>query len=263
MRNVLTAVFLLLCSLEGTEVERVLQSIPSKDLKKIEFLFSDLVQCQNLGFVLFGNTKTAALCTIPIACNYAIVPQSVTANPLQYQKNLRDAWAVWERYQNRFEHPNIIVCQEYEYSRTSAFLQLIFIDKRKLVTLLDEYQDVFAEILGPNFSSTIFIEQIEKKGKIRSLIGNDEKLFGLLLGFGLESSAGFKNMITAKKEVPLTIAGYKPKGNCIIPVSFRGNPESKEVQALVDGYTREIHEIERIFRGNSFLVETLEKFCAP
>lgn len=259
----LLAVLCLFCSLEGKEVSQILQSIPSKDKERLEFFFSFLVQFDNLGFVLFGNTKPAAFCSIPLVCNYPVVPKSIP-NPLQYQKDLKRSWAVWTRYRNRFKHPNIIVCEEYDGFKKSAFVQLIFIDKRKLTTLLAQFREDFAEVLGEDFSSEKFIAQIEKKRKLRPLIHHDEKLLGLILGFGKESASTFKNVENSGQEDPnFKIAGRKPKGCCIIPVSFKGNPDSDQVKTLIDIYTKEILEIEEIFKSDTFLLTALEKFCSP
>ncbi len=264
MRSIFLSLFLLFCSFEGKEVSEILQSIPSKDKEEIAFFFSYLVQRDNLGFILFGETKTAAFCSIPIVCKDALVPKSVTTNPLQYQKNLKQSWAVWARYRNRFKHPNIIVCEEHDRFKKSAFLQLIFIDKRKLTALLEQYREDFEEVLGENFSSADFVAKVEKKRKLRPLLNRDEKLFGLILGFGKESSTGFKNMKNGEEEDPsFKIAGRRPKGCCIVPVSFRGNPDSPEVKSLIDTYTKEVLEIETIFKSDSFLTDTLEKFCSP
>lgn len=258
-------VFLLLFSiLEGKEVAEILHSIPSKDKEKIEFFFSYLIQRDNLGFVLFGKEKAAAFSSIPIVCNYALVPQSVTKSPLKYQKNLKQSLAVWERYKNRFKHPNIIVCKEHDRFKESAFIQLIFIDKKKFKELLNLYREDFEEILGTNFSAEAFIAKVENKRKLRPLINHDEKLFGLILGFGKESSTSFKNMTNGEEQDPdFKVAGHKPKQCCIVPVSFRGDPQSNEVKSLIDNYTKEILEIENIFKSDSFLLTTLEKFCAP
>ncbi len=264
MRKIVLILFLLFCSLEGMEVTEILHSIPPKDREKIEFLFSYLIQRDNLGFVLFGNMKTAAFCSIPVVCDYAIVPKSMTPTPLRYQKNLKQALDVWGFYKHRFKHPNIIVCEEYNCFTTSSFLQLIFIDKRKLASLLEKYREDFEEVLGKNFSSVDFIAKVEKKRKLRPLIHHDEKLLGLLLGFGRESSNSFKKMSHGEEADPTyKIAGHRPKGCCIVPVSFRGNPDSEEVKALIDIYSKELVEIESIFKSDSFFVTTLEKFCSP
>ncbi len=263
MKSIFLAIFLLFWPLEGKGVSEKLQSIPSKDREKIEFFFSYLVQHANLGFVLFGDTKTAAFCSIPIVCKHALLPKSVTKTPLKYQKNLKQSWAIWTRYRNRFKHPNIIVCEEYDRFKKSAFLQLIFIDKSKLMILLEQYREDFEEVLGENFSSANFVAKIEKTGKLRPLINRDEKLFGLILGFGKESSTGFKNMQNEEEKDPkFKLAGYRPKGCCIVPVSFRGNPDSTEVKIFVEAYTREILKVETIFKSDSFLTDTFEKFCS-
>ena len=262
MRAIYLTVFFLFCSLEGKEVADIMQSMPSKDKERIEFFFSYLVQRDNLGFVLFGHTKAAAFCSIPIVCDYALVPESITETPLKYQKNLKQSWAVWNRYKDKFKHPNIIICEEHDCFKKSAFLQLFFIDKRKLGPLLDEHREDFEKVLGKNFLATDFMDRLEKKRKLRPLIKHDEKLLGLILGFGKESSSGFKKMQKGEKDPLFTRVGHRPKGCCIVPVSFRGNPDSTEVKALVDTYTKEILEIEDIFKRDSFLSDTLEKFCS-
>lgn len=262
MRVIFLLFFLLFCTLEGREVSEILRSIPSRDIEKIEFFFSYLVQRDSLGFVLFGNTKVASFCSIPIVCNYALVPKSVAEHPLEYQKKLKESWVVWNRYRNRFKHPNIIVCEECNCFEKSSFLQLIFIDKRKLITLLETCRADFEEVLGEKFSSEEFVNLIEKKRKLRTLINHDEKLFGLILGFGKEPSAAFKNRLSGEGDLILKRVGHRPKGCCIVPVSFMGNPDSPEVQALINTYTKEILEIEAIFKSDSFLSVALEKFCS-
>ena len=109
----------------------------------------------------------------------------------------------------------------------------------------------------------MFILQLEKKKKLRPLIHYDQKLLGILLGFGRESSSAFRDMYLGQEVIPpLKRVGYRPKGCSITPVSFRGDPDSQEVKELIEIYTNEIQEIEKIYTGGSFLITTLEAFCS-
>jgi hypothetical protein len=261
MRAIFLAIALF-CTLEGSEIQRVIHSIPSKDRKRIGDLFAHLIQYDNLGFVLFGQTKTAAFCTIPLSCDYPIFPS--VKYPLKYQKHLQQNWMVWNQYKHKFKHPNIIVCEEYDILSQRRFLQLFFIDKKKLQHILDEYKNEFTEVLGTNFSKEKFILQIEKRKKLRPLLKHDEKLIGILLGFGRESSTAFRDLSDNNElDHPLEYLGKRPNGCVITPVSFKGYSRSEEVQKLLNAYQKEITDIERIFKSDTFLEQTLEKFCSP
>lgn len=250
------------CTLEGAEVRDAIHSIPSRDRRKIEELFAHFIQHDNLGFVLFGQTKTAAFCTIPLSCEYSIFPS--VASPLKYQKHLKQNWMIWNQYRHKFKHPNIIVCEEYDFLSQRLFLQVFFIDKKKLQHILDEYQNEFKETLGENFSSEKFLTQLETKRKLRPLLKHDEMLLGILLGFGRESSSAFRNFADSDElDPPLEYLGKRPPGCLITPVSFKGYSHSKETQALLESYKKEIVDIEQIFESETFLEQTLEKFCSP
>ncbi len=255
--------FLLICSLEGAEVSDILKTIPPKDRQKIEKVFTYLVQRDSLGYVLFGETKPAAICSIPIACKYALIPPSFVEGPFfKYQNSLKQCWAIWKHYEGRFKHANLIVCEEHNRFKSSSFLQLIFINKPRLKQLLEQYEEDFIQVLGANFSPEEFIARLEQKKQLRPLIRHDEKLLGLILGFGKESAEAFKNNdLSETADHPLGYAFYRPPNCSITLVSFRGNPESKEVQELLEAYTKEIPVIEEALKSDSFLVSLLEKFC--
>jgi len=260
MKAIVLAI-LLFCNLEGREVENIIHSIPSRERKKIEELFAHFVQYDSLGFVLFGKTKPVAFCTIPLSCDYTIFP--TVAFPLKYQNHLKQNWMIWTQYRHKFMHPNIIICEEYDFLSQRLFLQLFFIDKKKLQYLLDEYHSEFAQVLGENFSAAKFIVQIEKKKKLRPFLKNDEKLLGILLGFGSESSNAFRNFLDSNDAAdPLDVFGQRPPGCLITPVSFKGYHRSKQAQTLIEIDNKEIQEIEEIFKSDAFLVKTFEKFCA-
>ncbi len=82
---------------------------------------------------------------------------------MRYQTQLKQSWEVWMRYSQKLKHQNMIICQEYECYSESSFLQVFFIDKRKLEALINDYLQDFIEVLGEHFSIKKFILQLEKK----------------------------------------------------------------------------------------------------
>ena len=142
---------------------------------------------------------------------------------------------VWQQHKHKFQHPNLIICEEYDLFTRSLFVQLFFIDKKRLEKLIETYKTDFKEVLGETFCSKKLLAAIEKKRKLRPLIKNDEKLLGLILGFGREASETFRDYDyqTATENEPSKIVGYRPSGCLITPVSFRANPNSAEVQNLL------------------------------
>jgi hypothetical protein len=254
---------LFFCSLEGSEISEILQKIPDKDKRRIEQLFDFFVRRDSLGYVLFGETKAVCATGIPISCTESVTPEAWTANPMRFQRNLRLCWESWVCHSHLFRHPNIIICEEYQKLGGGIYLHLYFINKKTLELVLEKFWCDFAEVLGSNSSPKHFISELEKKKKLKQLIHHDEKLFGLLLGFGRESSSAFKSYSSGiDLGSPLGRIAYRPKGCKITPVCFRGNLDSPEVQSLVNVYTDEILQIENIYNSDCFLETTLEKFCS-
>lgn len=86
----------------------------------------------NLGFVLFGNTKSACATGIPLSCHQSVVPKAWTNSPLKFQNELKFCWEAWEKYESLFSHPNVIVCKEYGEIGKGTYLHLYFINKKNI-----------------------------------------------------------------------------------------------------------------------------------
>lgn len=262
MLRVVGVLFFIFCSLEAADVNAVIRSMPPKDKEKIECLFTFLVQRDTLGYVLFGGTKPVCFTSIPLTHKEYVMPYK-SSNPIRFQKDLKESWDVWKRYEHRFKHPNILICEEYESINNGMYLQLFIIDKKKLSRLLEEYQADFAEVLGKGFSPVQFVTRLERKKRLRPLIQRDEKLLGILLGFGRESSAAFRDLkLNGEIDTSQEFVGKRPQGCPIIPVSFRGNPNSEEVRTLLDRYSKDIKEIEKVYEQDDFLNSALQALCS-
>ena len=239
-----------------------LNSLPKKDREKIEFLFSYWVQRDTLGFLLFGENKCLTFTGIPITHKKYFLPYKIE-NGYRFQRKLVESWYAWKSYESHFPHPNYLICEKYDRIENETYLQIFIFDKQKLKTTLEKYQRDFAEALGEAFTPDGFIAKLEKKKNMRPLIKHDEKLLGILLGFGREASSAFKDGATNENlNPPLEYLGKRPPGCLITPVCFRGYRSSLETSELLENYRQEIVEIEKIFKSDSFLENVLEIFCA-
>lgn len=129
-------------------------SLPSRDREKIEFLFKFLVQRDTLGFVLFGEHKCLTFTGIPLTHKEYFLPYKIE-NGMQFQRKLKESWHVWKRYESRFKHQNILICENYQSFENEMHLQIFIFDKKKLKHALEKYFCDFKEVLGEKFSRVI------------------------------------------------------------------------------------------------------------
>lgn len=239
-------------------VESQLSSIPQKDRIQIEKFLSYLVCRENLGFVIFGNTKPGCIASIPLTHKRALLPIKVDS-PLRYQRDLRQAWDKWKYYQHRFSHPRFIICEEFKQENGGMYLKLFILDKERLNETLERYHDAFSEVLGEQFCPKKFISKIERKKKLRPLIKRDHKLLGLILGFDLDSCIAFKDRFDGKElKTPMKLVSSRLKGSPVVPVSYIGDPEAEVAVQLIERYQEETPMIEKILADDMFLPQTIE-----
>jgi hypothetical protein len=260
MRFVNLLIFLLILCPHGYAHE--LERLPERDREKIEFLFTFLVQCDTLGFLLFGENKCLTFTGIPITHKKYFLPYKIE-DGYKFQKKLKESWYTWKHYESRLKHPNYLICEKYDRIENETYLQIFIFDKKKLRNTLEKYQEDFIEALGASFTPEGFIANLEKKQKVMPLIKHDEKLLGILLGFGRDASTAFRDFDQNEElDPPLEYLGKRPLGCVITPVSFRGYKSSPETTELLEKYKKEIIEIEKIFKSDDFLKKVIESFCA-
>lgn len=147
---------------------------------------------------------------------------------------------------------------------------ICLINKKSLIKCLQKHEVVFQEIVGKDFSVETFVEQLERTKTLRPLIRDDECLLGLILGFGLDSAAAFKEQTSqlTTKTYPAWTESYQgieislPKRCLIYPIGFMGNPHSKEVKKLVKIYSHEIEQLWMGYKGPGNLLKALlEQLC--
>ena len=252
--------FATLASSDST-VEGTLKELSYEEKFLIKRFFYSLLRNDGLGHVLFFDTKPACFGTIDKQCRQKSYSQRV----------LLRGWKCWKNSQHLFSHPNFIfIEEEFSFGNETVF-HIFIINKKTLLYSIYKNIDLFRKTLGADFSPENFITSIEKEGVLRPLLKHDEALFGVILGYGVESSIAFKEQhkrIGEDDWAPEWTANYTgieafcPKKCRIHPVEFVGNPESKEVADLLNCYTQELEEIWRMYTSSKDILRlVLKRLC--
>ena len=204
-------------------------------------------------------------------------PVCMTGVALQYQdKTYKDVlalkgWHFFKKNEHLFPHPRFLFSENiFEAGDDCKILHVYFINKESLQTYLCEYQSLFQNVLGKEFSPKTFISQLEAGIPLPKLLNEDEMLLGLLLGYGEQSALAFKetrSRCTQLYAPPPTetycrIDFERPKGCKIDPVVFMGNPHSLEVLELRSTYEQELEDAWSMYKQSRNLLRfVLEKLC--
>ena len=227
MRALFIALLFFSHSLLGNEA---FDELPEIDRKKIECLFNYFGRLGNLGHVLFFENKPMCQTGIPLSCTSSVTPSFISDDPMAFQNEIKKCWFMWKQHQDKFLHPNFIICEEITEVAGGEYLNVYFINKTTLKRCLEENREAFLEVLGEDFSPHSFMEALEKETGFSKLIRNDEMLRGILLGFGKASSIAFKN----RNSTQLFPVSGKPKANRkfgIASVSFMtADPKCEEIK---------------------------------
>lgn len=222
--------------------------------------FDHAIKKDQLGHILLFDSKPMCLTSVVLKDRHK------TFNDLLCLKG----WYAFKRNEVYFPHPNFLIIEENFKSGSLEVIHIYFINKRALKKCLHTYSAIFKENLDEDFSEEDFLSKIETKRKITSEIKNNQLLLGIMLGYGLESSAVYKekHLINTNRDIPVRSETYYDirskslKKNKITPVNFMGNPNSPEVKKLIGIYDLELEEILKQYnRKNNSLMFALEYLC--
>ena len=274
-RFILTMIMLSLSSLAwASGVDTALQQIPYREQVYLQHFFHKQIQHSQLGYPIFFSDKPAAHVVVNVKRCNSYYPYTVAGK----------GWQVWKKYEHLFPHPNFIFCEEKQTN--TKYVHLVVVNKESLRKVVVANEELFREVLDElylklfkqPFSLDLFITMLEKFKYLKPLIWYDEALYGLILGYGRESSVNCKRYRKEgypedgrwagipgdRKKMIIHGKGGKTyvKTFGIRPVRFGGDPESKEVQALAKTYEEQCIQLRRMFRRKGCLKPVLEALCA-
>jgi hypothetical protein len=77
------------------DLEETLAPIPHSERILLEKLFLFFIQWDQLGHVLFFETKPVCFSGIPVDCNYSLTPPCISKDPLKFQEELSEGWKLF------------------------------------------------------------------------------------------------------------------------------------------------------------------------
>ncbi|NGX61204.1 MAG: hypothetical protein K940chlam9_00687 [Chlamydiae bacterium] len=250
----------------GHEIPMMVNSTLPREQILLEELFSFFVKWDQLGHVLFFETKPVCLTGIPFDCDFSLTAPCISKEPLKFQERLKEGWITWKKYEPLFPHPNFLICEEIRKvskgEKQGTMVDVFFINKHSLLKTLKKNQHLFKQTLGASFTPTKFLEQIERDKTLRPHILYDEMLLGILLGYGHTSSWTYREKKLGHLNIPTMTVGKAEKGCELSPVSFMGNPAAKEAKILNCKYSLELKEIWNRYNRKQFLEITLKQLCS-
>jgi hypothetical protein len=177
---------------------------------------------------------------------------------------LKEGWATWKKYANRFHQNNIIIIQ-YPFHLCSNCLEVPIINRSSFIKVIDENLDYFQLILGESYSSSQILRMyFNGEGSIFHKIRLRDDLFGTLLGYGLENAIEFNRLgraselmesFTPSEETDKELMENGTKN--ILPPMFAVIPDSEETLKLRSSYNKQRTEINQVYQSPDFLEKVL------
>jgi hypothetical protein len=256
---ILLSLFLIVTTtIFGSVVDDGLKQMSLNDRVCMKAFFDDAIKMDQIAHVLYFKNK-------PVSIIGKVIKTSAGRH---FSDTLcLKGWHAFKSNEHLFPHPHFLFNESVvSFDENFKVLHIYLINKEAIASCLDQHLPIFKEILGEEFSSSQFIQQLEGGYSLDSLIQKDEMLLGILLGFGEESSKAFREFNAQQGALETeTYCGIdlkKPKGCKIQPVVFMGNPQSSEVKALIRTYEEELEEISQIYSKKKGSLKTvLEKLC--
>lgn len=157
-----------------------LNSIPNNDRESLSHLFF-LLNRDHFGYTLFGDK--------PISFSGGFVKPF--ENLFQYKSNSElfwKYWETWEKYKNLFPSKKFLLIREPSISYNNIH-KIILINKKAFKRQVNKYIHIFRKKLGTDLTAEKLLEKIETSQKFASFIKNNELLWGILLGYGIQNAS--------------------------------------------------------------------------
>jgi hypothetical protein len=181
-------------------------------------------------------------------------------------------WRIWEKYQDHFPLKNYLLIKEK--SRNPKITNIILINKKEFVKIVNRNQRLFETILGDKISPIDMVHKIET-GKVTFIdsINNHQALWGILLGYGKRNAMlynqrerNYLNCLAlsdaALKHLTIKLEGcgdhhYSPL--IMGSVYFAGDTYHPETRALQRKYKQLRENISLIYSQGDFLEISLSQ----
>lgn len=258
MKFLISLFILLTLPLSGGVVSSGLKHVSLHDKLRMKKFVEINFEWHQLSHVVYFNNKPMCFTTA-----YLRSPDKQPMDTFWIE-----GWKAFKKNEHLFPHPNFIFNVHIEDSEKDwKSISLFIINKRALIKCFNDHSHIFQQILGSQCTIDWFLSALESQKNIYELLRNDERLLGILLGYGKESAMAFYQAVNSCDGIPSHTNHYCPvesktrSGCTLFPVVIMGNPDSLEVQNLISTYERELDEFWCIYRKQDALELFLKCIC--
>ena len=171
----------------------ILSKIPQSDRDALVSIFYRMMHADNLSYTLFGDKP------ISLSGDFNLTPYgNILWAKFQCGGVFWKNWEIWEKHQNDFLIKNYLFIKEPSIN-SSDVTNIIFINKRQFIKIVDKHLDIFKDRLRRNLTGKSLLHEVEEKRKFASIIHNDEVLWGVLLGYGLHNAQLYNERLKLEK----------------------------------------------------------------
>lgn len=237
-------------------------SLPKKDVKRLEYLFRELIIYNSAGYTLLGNKPVSFECFTKPQFEWDFLYLWHTFFPTNLKKYR--SWKAWQKYEHLFNKGDILI-----WSEPSPWIKngelIILASRKQLERVIQENREDFV-IFHSQEPKTLFNETL------RSHAG----LLGILLGYGRTNSWLFYknnhvvlkpvfsdeiNQLFKTKRAAINFTFGWPNvemTEILMFPNFMADTKTEETKRLKSDYLRTRKKILDYYKDKDFLEATLQ-----
>ena len=211
--------------------------------------FEHLVRYEHLGHVLFLD-KPMAYASFPI--------KGIPSYPVNC---IIKGWYVWNKYKEGLSFPNYIIVSEIHKNKFNSGVdvcEVFIINRSALHKVIIQNEHFFKKKMGEEFSPDKFIADLESSDSPCSIIKENAAVFGVMLGYGIDSSIYFEQ----GNRNAIDTYGNNNQMMSIAPVRFVSDPNSTEAKSLVVKCESEVTALLAIYQNRRFFETSIKQLCS-
>lgn len=259
---------LLSCLCWMVSVHAGMGNIPKRDLNQIKYFFEGLIESHNFSYTLFGS-KPMSLADYKLAIP---PPRSPTKwiRSISLYVRAKSSLTTWYRHRHEFNLKDFIFLDE-ENDWIDNCLVLFLINKKNMLRVLREHEQIFKEELGASFTAESCLEKLEKRElSLAETIKGSRRLMGIMLGYGERNASLFQKRYELMKQPDSSSMLADIETQCgnfsalepdaiIHPLYFLADPSHPETIALKQLYEQERKHIIALRKQRNFMDLVLQR----
>ena len=214
---------------------------------------------QQLGYVLFGSKP----------CAYGLVISDTNASKIKNRTRPTNSElnSMLDYLSLNNPNPDLITRKLKDSSAGESQLTAVLTFwKSKVHAVVLENIDLFKDKLGRDFTADNMVNRLTTSESVDQLFSpftfNEcEHLFGIILGYGRDSSLAWQEYQKENKETDLNLQSVSiPDGHIVSPVLLKFI-ETKEAKSVIERFNSERIGIEEIIKSGNLIIKAIEVLC--